>query len=214
MANNDFTASGVQTSPGNMGYSSVHSSTLQQPPQNRSRLRAASATLPLGLDLRTQQYRSLSSGQGLQSSPHLSTSRGASTASYPSSSTYTSSYPSAPLTAPVDFSHPRTPGARGVGHEYSMPQLSAPIAPSHGFSQALHGNMPGSSTRTPMRDTFGGGPVGNDHNHGMGDRGGGYSPDTYDGSGAGLKRKRSFSMSQTGQDAGIGSQQYGHHHAS
>ncbi|ORY71234.1 uncharacterized protein BCR38DRAFT_6125 [Pseudomassariella vexata] len=177
-----YSTTGVQSPQSHMSYS-----TLQQPPRNNnSRLRAASATLPLGLDLRTQ-FRSVSSGHNLQPPAHSSIPRAASTAPY--SSAYTSSYPSAPLTAPVEFSLPRTPGVR---HDYSMPQMSAPIAPSQDFSQALHGNM-GQSIRTPMRDAFGGGPL-TTQSQGSGER----SEDYFHQDGSALERKRSFSVSQGG----------------
>jgi hypothetical protein len=66
-----------------------------------------------------------------------------------------------------------------------MPQMSAPIAPPNDFSQAFQASMGNSNARTPMRDTFGGGPLGisgsqNDQRHDE------YSQDMA------LKRKRSF----------------------
>ncbi|KAI0471917.1 hypothetical protein GGR56DRAFT_97781 [Xylariaceae sp. FL0804] len=207
------TASGGQSSTStshssNNNNNNINYSSLQSPSQSRSRLRAASATLPLGLDLR-HQYRSVSSGHSLQSPNHASTPRAASTTPYGSSSTYTSSYPSAPLTAPIDFSLSRTPGIRTSLQDYSMPQMSAPIAPPHDFSQALHGNMGGSSsTRTPMRDTFGGGPLGLGSGAGSSER-----MDEYAQDGLGLKRKRSsFSPSQSSHPSGTAqsSQAYGH----
>ncbi|CAJ2507722.1 Uu.00g089080.m01.CDS01 [Anthostomella pinea] len=200
-----YSSSGVQTSSTNINYSS-----LPQPSQNRSRLRAASATLPLGLDLR-HQFRSVSS---LQPPVHSSTPRSSSTAPYGGSSAYTSSFPSAPLTAPIDFPHSRNPGGiRSAIHDYHMPQMSAPIAPSQEFSQALHGNMGGSSTRTPMRDTFGGGPLGIGQGQGSNERSDDYSQDGLGGSSAALKSKRSsFSLSQSGHTSGPAqsSQSYGH----
>lgn len=181
----------MHSPPSQMGYSSLHGTTLQPPPQNRSRLRAASATLPLGLDLRTQ-YRSVSSGQGPPTSGSALTPRSASTAPYGSSVAYSSSYPSAPLTAPAEYSFPRTPGVSSA-HEYSIP--SAPIAPSQDFSQALHGaSMTSPTSRTPMRDSFGR------------DRREDYSQDIY----GELKRKRSFGMSHAGHTAAPTSQPYGH----
>ncbi|OTA94870.1 hypothetical protein M434DRAFT_10388 [Hypoxylon sp. CO27-5] len=206
MSNNP--ASGVQSSPTNINYSS-----LQQPSQNRSRLRAASATLPLGLDLR-HQYRPMSSSHGLQSPSHSSTPRVATTAPYGSSSAYTTSFPSAPLTAPIDFPLSRTPGiSRTTVQDYSMPQMSAPIAPPQDFTQALHGSMASSSTRTPMRDTFGGGPLSVNQGQGSGERSEDYPQEGLGGSGPSLKRKRSsFSLSQGGHTPGPAqsSQPYGH----
>lgn len=177
--NGSYSTGSLQSSPTHINYSSLPA-TLQHPPQN-SRLRAATATLPLNLDLRTQQYRSVSSGHNLQGNGPA-TPRATSTTPY--SSAYTSSFPSAPLTAPVDFTQPRTPGIRPGLSEYSMPQMSAPIAPSHDFSHALHGGMPGSSTRTPMRDSFAGGATSQPQSSERSDE---YSHDSY------MKRKRSFS---------------------
>ncbi|KAI1341986.1 hypothetical protein F5Y15DRAFT_329579 [Xylariaceae sp. FL0016] len=200
-----YSSSGVQSSPTNINYSS-----LQNPSQSRSRLRAASANLPLGLDLR-HQYRNMSSTHSLHPPTHTSTPRSASTTPYGSSATYTSSFPSAPLTAPIDFSLPRTPGIRSSVQDYNMPQMSAPIAPPQDFTQALHGNMSGSSTRTPMTDTFGGGPMGIGPSQGSNERSDEYSQEGI-GSSA-MKRKRSsFSLSQGGHGPGQaqGSQSYGH----
>ncbi|KAI0840060.1 hypothetical protein F5Y06DRAFT_247149 [Hypoxylon sp. FL0890] len=203
-----YSSSGVQSSPTNINYSS-----LQQPSQNRSRLRAASATLPLGLDLR-HQYRPMSSSHGIQSPSHSSTPRVATTAPYGSSSAYTTSFPSAPLTAPIDFPLSRTPGINRTSvQDYSMPQMSAPIAPPQDFTQALHGSMASSSTRTPMRDTFGGGPLSVNQGQGSGERSEDYSQEGLGGSAPNLKRKRSsFSLSQGGHTPGPAqtSQPYGH----
>ncbi|KAI1415193.1 hypothetical protein F5Y13DRAFT_6517 [Hypoxylon sp. FL1857] len=203
-----YSSSGVQSSPTNINYSS-----LQQPSQNRSRLRAASATLPLGLDLR-HQYRPMSTSHGLQSPSHSSTPRVATTAPYGSSSAYTTSFPSAPLTAPIDFPLSRTPGINRTSvQDYSMPQMSAPIAPPQDFTQALHGSMASSSTRTPMRDTFGGGPLSVNQGQGSSERSEDYSQEGLGGSGPSLKRKRSsFSLSQGGHTPGPTqtSQPYGH----
>ncbi|KAK7953343.1 Homeobox domain-containing protein [Apiospora saccharicola] len=195
----------VQSPTSHMGYSSIHNSTLQPPPSNRSRLRAASATLPLGLDLR-HQYRSVS---GLPpTGPSSMTPRSATTAPYGNSSSYTTSFPSAPLSAPIEFSLPRTPGSRPV-HDYSMPQISAPIAPPHDFSQALHGNMTTPTSRTPMRDSFGGNSLASGRGPTSNDRSDDYSQDSYGNASSVLKRKRSLSISQAGH-AGPGPQTYGH----
>ncbi|KAI1406445.1 hypothetical protein F4819DRAFT_158476 [Hypoxylon fuscum] len=203
-----YSSSGVQSSPTNINYSS-----LQQPSQNRSRLRAASANLPLGLDLR-HQYRPMSSGHSLQSPSHSSASGVATTTPYGSSSAYTTSFPSAPLTAPINFPLSRTPGVdRSSVQNYSMPQMSAPIAPPQDFTQALHGGMGGSSTRTPMRDTFGGGPLGMSQGQGSNERNEDYSQEGIGGSNSSLKRKRSsFSLSQGSHTPGPTqtSQPYGH----
>jgi hypothetical protein len=70
--------------------------------------------------------------------------------------------------------------------------MSAPIAPPNDFSQAFQASMNNSSTRTPMRDTFGGGPLNMSQNQNSGDRNDDYNQDPM-----GLKRKRSFSGSST-----------------
>ncbi len=178
------TGSTVQ-SPTHMNYSSFPSSGLQQNPQNRSRMRAASSTLPLNLDLRTQ-FRSVGSGHTMQSSAHSPTSRPNTTSQLGGvSSSYTASFPSAPLTAPIDFSLPRTPGFRSTGQDYSMPQMSAPIAPPNDFSQAFQ-SMANNNARTPMRDSFGAPALGS------GERTDDFSQDLS----GGLKRKPSFTLPQ------------------
>lgn len=108
-------------------------------------MRASSATLPLGLDLSGQRPYTGSQSIRSATSPdrHLSVT----------SAPYTTSFPTAPLTAPSDFNLPRTPGFPPRPADYSMPQLSAPIAPPNDFSQAFQASMT-SSARTPMRDTF------------------------------------------------------------
>jgi hypothetical protein len=171
-------------------YSNFQSSSLQPNQQRGSRLRAASASLPLGLDLRNQ-FRSTVGSGNLQPSAHSPGPRTPSTSQLGGvSSSYTASFPSAPLTAPVDFSLPRTPGFRSSGADYSMPQMSAPIAPPNDFSQAFQASMSSSNVRTPMRDTFGGGPLSIGQNQNSTDRTDDYSQDPM-----GLKRKRSFTGS-------------------
>ncbi|KAK6951925.1 hypothetical protein Daesc_006450 [Daldinia eschscholtzii] len=203
-----YSSPGVQTSPTNINYSS-----LQQPSQNRSRLRAASATLPLGLDLR-HQYRPMSSSHNIQSPSHSSTPRVPTSSPYGSSTAYTTSFPSAPLSAPIDFPLSRTPGINRTSvQDYSMSQMSAPIAPPQDFTQALHGGIGSSSSRTPMRDSFGGGPLNVNQGQGSGERSEDYSQEGLGGSGSSLKRKRSsFSLSQGGHTPGPTqtSQSYGH----
>lgn len=181
-------------SPTHMNYPSFQSSSMQQNSQNRSRLRAASATLPLGLDLRNQ-FRSVSTNHSMQSTAHPSGPRTPSAGQIGGASSSYSSYPTAPLTAPMDFL-PRTPGFRSSGTDYSMPQMSAPIAPSNDFAQAFQ-SMSGSSTRTPMRDTFGGGPLSTGQSQTTGDRGDDYSQDPL-----GMKRKRSFTGPSSTTPAG------------
>ncbi|KAK6064336.1 Homeobox-leucine zipper protein HDG11 [Seiridium cupressi] len=177
-----YSAGAIQSSPTHINYSSLPA-TLQHPPQN-TRLRAATATLPLNLDLRTQQYRSVSSGHNMQGAGPA-TPRA--TSATPYSTAYTSSFPSAPLTAPIDFAQPRTPGIGAGVRDYSMPQMSAPIAPPQDFSHALHGNLGGHNTRTPMRDSFTGSALSTSQSHGS-ERSDEYSHDNY-----AMKRKRSFS---------------------
>lgn len=128
-----------------MGYPNFQSSSFLNSQQNRSRLRASSATLPLGLDLSSQ--RSYSGAQPIRSATSP-TNRHVAVTSAP----YTTSFPTAPLTAPSDFNLPRTPGFPARPNNYSMPQMSAPIAPPNDFSQAYQSM--GSHTRTPMRDSF------------------------------------------------------------
>lgn len=178
-----------------MSYPNFQSSSLQSAQSRGSRLRAASASLPLGLDLRTQ-FRSAIGTSSLQSTAH---SPGPRTSSTPQlggvSSSYTASFPSAPLTAPVDF---RT-GFRTSTTDYSMPQMSAPIAPPNDFSQAFQASMSNSSTasRTPMRDTFGGGsgssgPLGLGGGSGQNQSSSDRVADDYGQDPLGMKRKRSF----------------------
>ncbi|KAJ2896405.1 hypothetical protein MKZ38_005589 [Zalerion maritima] len=243
LANPRYTSNGRYThsppgnavqSPSSMSNYNMQSTTLQQAPQNRSRLRAASASLPLGLDLRNQ-YRSVSTLDPVTQS-QASTPRAA-TAHFNPTSTHTSSYPSAPLTAPIDFNMPRTPGIQTT-QDYSMPQMSAPIAPSNDFSQAFRsmGSTGGApSTRTPMRDSFGSGGYGNSHQQGPqgqqpGSAGGpiGSGGNPSEGSpatsssypsnpihgggvtvGAGMKRKRSFTIPQLGPTSTSAPQPYG-----
>ncbi|KAK4229797.1 pah2 homeobox protein encoded by the pah2 protein [Podospora fimiseda] len=198
---NNYSGSTVQ-SPTHLTYPNYQSPGMQQNQQRGSRMRAASTSgLPLGLDLRNQ-YRSAVGSGNLQQPAHSPASRTNSTPHV--SSSYTASFPSAPLTAPVDFSLPRTPGFRSAGSEYSMPQMSAPIAPPTDFSQAFQASMSNSSTRTPMRDSFGGGPLGlgqNQHQS-TGDRSDDYSQDPL-----GMKRKRSFGAPSS--TANTGSSAYG-----
>ncbi|KAK1599799.1 homeobox domain-containing protein [Colletotrichum navitas] len=165
-------------SPPSLNYSS-----FSQGPLSRLRSRASSSTL--GLDLHNQ-YRSIGSGQ---SASHGSAPRSIST-QFATTTAYTSSFPSAPLTAPVDFSLPRTPGNRSGGvHDYSMPQMSAPIAAPHDFTQAFHASMNSSNVRTPMRDTFGGGgPMPTHHESQPAKRADDYGNDF-----AALRRQRSYS---------------------
>lgn len=123
----------IQSSPSHMTYPGTHSSSsLQQSsPSNMSRLRASSSAFPPGLDLRAQ-YRNL---PAQNNSSHGSTPRSSSFAH-----AFTGGYASAPLTAPVDFSLPRTP-IDGSHRDFSIPQLSAPMAPPQDFSSAYNSSL-------------------------------------------------------------------------
>jgi hypothetical protein len=188
-----------------MNYSTAmqSSNSLQNPQSRNHRLRAASATLPLGLDLRNQ-YRSV--GTALHSPSHSANPRA--TSSHYGGPAYTNSFPSAPLTAPVDFSLPRnnstasnnSSSLRPGVQDYSMPQMSAPIAPPNDFSQAFQASMASPTSRTPMRDSFGGGgPLGiSQPSSGQDQRNDGASS-AYDDMGPGsLKRKASFNITGGG----------------
>lgn len=148
------------------------------------------------MDLRTQFRSAIGSGS-LQTSTHSPSQRTASTPQLGGvSSSYTGSFPSAPLTAPVDFSLPRTSGYRTSTTDYSMPQMSAPIAPPNDFSQAFQASMSSSSARTPMRDSFGGSALGLGSSQSSGDRNDEYSDPL------GMKRKRSFTGPASATTAG------------
>jgi hypothetical protein len=148
MRSNCFLDSTIQTSPTNMTYSPSHggvsASLHQSSPSAMSRLRAPSSAFPPGLDLRNQ-YRTLPS----QSSPHgISTPRSSSFAS-----AFTGGYASAPLTAPVDFSLPRTPIDTNPGQrDFNIPQLSAPMAPPQDFSNAYNANLSPNRAQQGERD--------------------------------------------------------------
>lgn len=121
---NSYPSSNIQHSPQHMNYSPSHppSSLQQSAPAAMSRLRASTGgAFPQGLDLRNQ-YRSLPQ----QGASHLPpTSR-------PFASPYSTGFASAPLTAPMEFSLPRTPS------DANHPQLSAPMAPPQDFSNAYN----------------------------------------------------------------------------
>lgn len=157
-----------------MAYPNFQSNSFLSSQQNRSRMRATSATLPLGLDLSAQ--RSYSGSQSIRSATSPTNRHGSVT-----SAPYTTSFPTAPLTAPSEFNMPRTPGFPARPNDYSMPQMSAPIAPPNDFSQAFQASM-GSSARTPMRDSF----MPGDRSH-----------DGYGTPGGELKRKPSITVTVT-----------------
>jgi hypothetical protein len=151
----------MQNSPTHMTYSPSHgpgASTLQQQsPAAMSRLRAASATFPAGLDIRTQCRPMPSQGnspRGLPATPRSSSFANA----------FTGGYASAPLTAPVDFQLPRTP-IDASNRDFNIPQMSAPMAPPQDFSNAYNSNL------SPVRGQQGDRDFGN-HGQDNGDPGG------------------------------------------
>lgn len=117
---------------------------------NQQRSRAASATFPLSLDLRTQ-HRGLSN-----TSPEGNSSKMTAVSThYTSSSIYTTSYPPAPLTAPINIPQPRsslTP--RGSLSAHSEQQMSASAGATANFSRQSP-NHRGASSNTPMKESFG-----------------------------------------------------------
>ncbi|TLS30215.1 hypothetical protein PpBr36_02346 [Pyricularia pennisetigena] len=205
-----YTGSTVH-SPTHMTYPTFQSSSIQNSNQNRTnRIRSVSAAAtmqPLSLDLRSSPYRP--PGQGLAAQSPTAQTRTASTSHIGgSSSSYSASFPSAPLTAPVDFSLPRTPSYRS---QTEFPQMSAPIAPPNDFSQAFQ-SIGGGAGRTSIRDGGSGTtlhPIGG----GAGSQAVGSvvsppnrSPEYTTSSDAALKRKQSFG---TGAGATSGSAPYG-----
>ncbi|KAI9646528.1 hypothetical protein NHQ30_004521 [Ciborinia camelliae] len=129
---NSYPNTNIQHSPQHMNYPPSHppSSLQQSSPAAMSRLRASTGPYPQGLDLRNQ-YRSLPQ----QGSSHLPpTSR-------PFASGYSAGFASAPLTAPMEFSLPRTPS------DATHPQLSAPMAPPQDFSNAYNASRAPQSER-------------------------------------------------------------------
>jgi len=109
-----------------------------------SRLRAASSAFPPGLDLRNQ-YRQLPTQHN---STHGTTPRSSSFAS-----AFTGGYASAPLTAPVDFSLPRTPADGSHGsRDFNIPKLSAPMHPPQDFSSAYNSTISPARAQQADRD--------------------------------------------------------------
>ncbi|KAL2067890.1 hypothetical protein VTL71DRAFT_15988 [Oculimacula yallundae] len=147
---NSYSASNVQSSPTHMTYPPSHGGSSS----SMSRLRASSATFPPGLDLRAQ-YRAM---PNQNHSPLGITPRSSSFAN-----AFTGGYASAPLTAPVDFSLPRTPisGTHG-GRDYNIPQLSAPMAPPQDFSNAYNSSLSPGRAQQNGRD-FNQGQSNGDH---------------------------------------------------
>lgn len=106
-----------------------------------SRLRAASSAFPSGLNLRNQ-YRTHPAQNNTPVPP--------APRHHSFSSTFSTGYSSAPLTAPVDFSLPRTPESGQTRRDFSIPQLSAPMAPPPDFQSAYASAL--SPTRTQHGD--------------------------------------------------------------
>jgi hypothetical protein len=154
MANQDTLDNSTQPPP-SASYPAI------PPPQSGSRLRSST----LNVDPRDHHYRT--TGSDAQTQSPLSQARSTPTSTSYSASSYTTSYPSAPLTAPMEYSVPRSSDPKTHLQE---PQMSAPIAPPSDFSQALHGNM---GNQDQGRNES--------HGHGMGGR-------------EGHKRKRSLTL--------------------
>ena len=186
-ANICFAGHSVQ-SPSGQDYSS-----LQPNSSSRPRLRASSATFPLNLELRNQ-YRppaqtALSPGQ-------QTANRAVSSTQYTSASIYTTSYPPAPLTAPLNVPQSRGTAARPDASDHSDHQMNAPSSSIGEFSRSAPGNTAmHTSAHTPMRDTFGGGPIAFGQDQG---RPGAYNEDLNE---SGIHHRKS---SYTGHGAAIG----------
>ncbi|KAL7948956.1 hypothetical protein V8C42DRAFT_341980 [Trichoderma barbatum] len=129
--------SNAQSSPTGLSYPN-----FQQAPENGSRLRAASASLPLNT---TDHYRSLHSPQ---SHGH----RTAGPSSQYGASSYQASYGAAPLSAPL------TPSLAAPLSRTSTTPSSARDYPDSvgttGFPQALQSGLNGSDARTDSRSVF------------------------------------------------------------
>lgn len=123
--------------------------------RNRPRLRASSATFPLSLETRGDYRPPMSS----HSPVHAYTGRNAGVASqYTSPSIHTTSYPPAPLTAPISMSHSRPSSARDAAQDHTESQLSAPLnVPSEFAGAAGHPSVTSHSISSPMKDPFTGG---------------------------------------------------------
>ena len=105
-----------------------------------------------------------------------------SSAQYSSPSIYTTSYPPAPLTAPISTPHPRgATNSRLEVSDHSERNLSAPNSSAGDFPRPVHGDTAmNSSSHTQMRDSFGGGATPFVQNQ---DRHGPYNNEDLDGSG-------------------------------
>lgn len=130
--------SNAQSSPTGLSYPN-----FQQAPENGSRLRAASASLPLNT---TDHYRPLHSPQS-----HSNRSAG-STSQYGASSTYQASYGTAPLSAPLTPSL-AAPQARTSGGPPGVRDYQDSVGAT-GFPQTLQSGLNGHDTRTEARSVF------------------------------------------------------------
>lgn len=128
-------------SPTGGSRSALHS------PDNRSRLRAVSASIPLNLDFRNQNNTT----SNAHSSSLPCQSRTAPSSQYTSTSLFTTSYSSTPLTTPVDFSPQKSLTTRFGAQACSPSQMSAPLAPASDFSQAFQASQP---SKPQMSNTF------------------------------------------------------------
>jgi hypothetical protein len=121
--------------------------------QGRSRLRAASATFPLSLDMRAQHRPSGNSAQSVNYSMSNRTTTPSS--QYSSSSLYTTSYPSAPLTAPIHTSQPKPSNERGGSTDFARPQMSAPTPTPGEFSRPNQVETRGQAgSGSPIKQSF------------------------------------------------------------
>ncbi|CAG8977407.1 hypothetical protein HYALB_00007037 [Hymenoscyphus albidus] len=196
---NGFSGSNIQSSPPQMTYSSSHGLPTSAP-SNLARLRATSTGLPSGLDLRNRY----STHPAHLSSPHSpATSRSSSFGN-----AFTGGYASAPLTAPVDFQIPRTPAESGSSNnrEFSIPQLSAPMAPPQDFSNAYNSSV------SPVRGQHGerdfGGSASNNNGESGGQTAQGSQSQSGQGQGSGDQQQQQQQQQQSSQ-----SQQPQHQHA-
>ena len=119
---NPASAGTPEHSSQNLGYSSFHPSSPERP-----RLRASSATFPLNLDLRNQH--GIANQRSQPSAYSLGNRTPTTSANFASPSIYTTSYPPAPLTAPITMaqqsaSSPQKPEASGHS-EQAMAHSSA-----------------------------------------------------------------------------------------
>ncbi|KAL7974756.1 hypothetical protein HDV63DRAFT_123907 [Trichoderma sp. SZMC 28014] len=130
--------SNAQPSPTALSYPNY-----QQTPENGSRLRAASASLPLNT---TDQYRPLHSPQ-----PNGHRSTGPSS-QYGTSATYQSGYGAAPLTAPLTPSL-AGPLSRASGGQPSARGYQDPTGTTE-FSQTVPSGVNGQDTRTETRSMY------------------------------------------------------------